>query len=356
MDFRSSEQTISWIRDRYRDGELIIKPPYQRKPVWAAKQRCFLIESILLNLPVPEVYMQETTSAEGKTVHALVDGQQRIRTVLQFIGADTDPDQQEENKFRLDKLPVNSTWYNAAFSELNDDAKKAFFGYRFQIRHLRTDSDEEVRDMFKRLNKYLTPLNAQELRNATFNGPFITLCNKLAEEDYWVQAGIVTPAAIRRMADIEFVSELLIGVLHGPQGGSDTIVDDYYTTYEDFEGEFPEQRRAEALFAEALMLIQRLFPDIKTHRWSNKTDFYSLFVTIAHLTRNLRLRAKISRLRRSLINFAKTVEARLADENFSAPPEVKQYARAVQRGANDKARRAERHDALMTVIIKATSD
>src|SRR5713101_215014 len=79
MRFGPSPQLISWFRDRYLDGSLTIKPPYQRRPVWAMKQKCYLIESILLGFPIPEIYVQSTTSAEGISSFAIVDGQQRIR-------------------------------------------------------------------------------------------------------------------------------------------------------------------------------------------------------------------------------------------------------------------------------------
>src|SRR5437016_11183635 len=106
MEYNSSEQTIAWFRDRYMEGTLVIKPPYQRKPVWKARQKCYLIESILMGLPVPEIYIQETVSADDKVLYAIVDGQQRMRAILQFIGAEKDEQEQEFNKFVLDQLDV----------------------------------------------------------------------------------------------------------------------------------------------------------------------------------------------------------------------------------------------------------
>lgn len=91
MKFSSNPQAISWFRDKYKAGDLKLRPPYQRKPVWAARQKCYLIESILLGLPVPEIFIHQTTDEDGNTKHAVVDGQQRIRTVLQFVGFETRP-------------------------------------------------------------------------------------------------------------------------------------------------------------------------------------------------------------------------------------------------------------------------
>ena len=353
MEFSSTEHPISWFRDRYLDGNLDLRPPYQRKPVWADRQRCSLIETILMDLPVPELFIQMTTTAKGDTTYAIVDGQQRIRTVLQFVGAEIDPEQQEHNKFALDKLEAESPWRNRTFQDMSDNERIRFFGYKFSVRYLQTDSELEVRDMFRRLNRFLTPLKPQELRNATYTGPFVKLAVRLADDEYWAENRIVTSASIRRMGDIEFVSELLIGVKHGPQGGSQKIIDEYYEQYEDYDHQFPGQTRVNALYKRALETVQTILPDIKETRWSNKTDFYTLFVAVAALLRTSdspRTRTKIKPLRQALDQFAEDVDTRLADEKAQVSLSAIKYVRAMEKGANDKARRATRHKELRGAI------
>jgi hypothetical protein len=351
MNFHSSSQNIGWLRDRYIEGTLIIKPPFQRKPVWAARQKCYLVESILMGLPVPEIYIQQTVPVEGNTRYAVVDGQQRVRTVLQFIGSEIDPEQQDYNRFVLDKLDVTSPWSNMSFEDLASEKKREFLQYHFSTRLLDTDSDEEVRDMFKRLNKYLTPLNAQELRNAMYCGPFVSLVERLGDDDYWVENKIISTAQIRRMGDLEFVSELLIGVLHGPQGGSGKIVDAYYEQYEDFDDEFPEQKRAVRLFEKTKKTVKKVLPDIRPTRWSNKTDFYTLFVALAQLLRTNDLKEdNVSALSEKLRSFAEEIDLRTSNEEAVVSREAINYVRNVRKGANDKSRRGERHVSLTKII------
>jgi hypothetical protein len=351
MNYNISLQPTSWFNDKYRDGSLTISPPYQRKPVWAARQKCYLIESMLLGLPVPEVFVQQKVTADGKSTFAIVDGQQRIRTVLQFIGSDLDPDEQQYSKFRLDKIETTSRWRNVSFADLPDENKKAFFGYLFAVRYLNTESDDEVRDMFKRLNKFLTPLKPQELRNATFLGPFVKLSLHLADNEYWAENSIVTSSAIRRMADVEFVSELLIALIHGPQAGSALAIDEYYNQYEDYDDEFPSQRSTEKLFAEVLATVQAVLPDIKGSRWCNKTDFYSLFAAFGKTLKNGELPpSKVNGLRKTLLAFGDKVDERLGDETMVAEAPVIEYVRAVEKGANDKARRSTRHVVLCELM------
>src|SRR6266511_3899302 len=174
MKFANQHQSLIWFRDRYAAKELELKPPFQRQPVWVAKQKCLLIESILLDLPVPEVYIQlELVERDGeeKPMYYVVDGQQRIRTILQFMGVERTESELDQNNFSLDKLPDDSPVAGVNCRGLTRPQRDAFLQYQFAVRQLQSADDKSVRDMFRRLNKYLTKLNDQELRNATYTGP-----------------------------------------------------------------------------------------------------------------------------------------------------------------------------------------
>jgi len=345
VEYDSNQQTVSWFHQRHQEGSLVLNPPFQRKPVWTRRQQSHLIESILMGLPVPEIYMQHKTSPDGTTQYIVVDGQQRTRAILEFIGANG------EEGFELQYLSEESPWRNRSFGDLTDDEKTRFFGQRLALRELHRASDEEVKDMFRRLNKYLTKLSPQELRNATYSGPFVHLAETTAENPYWAENRIVSPQGIRRMGDIEFASELLIGVMHGPQGGSPRTIDDYYEQYEECEDEIPDQAAVRRLFNRTLDAIQEALPDIKTTRWHNKTDFYTLFVAIAHLLADRALPyTRIRPLRKALKDFAAQIDTRLKDERVEVPQTAVRYVRAVEKGSSDKARRAARHQAMLEVI------
>ena len=371
MRFESGNQTVSWFQKEYREGTITLRPPYQRKPVWAARQKCYLIESILYGLPIPEIFVHETTTAEGDTLHAVVrDGQQRIRTVLQFLGLTTmgpdgkpELDEEEFTGFTLDKFDKRadpSPWLGKRFADLTAEDRVKLFEYKFHIRYLYSADETELRIMFTRLNRYLTALNAQELRHATYTGPFAKLAEELAENEYWLKAGLMTRALIRRLGDVDFVSQLLIGVIHGPEGGSAGVVDEYYRQYEDYDLEegIPDHRRVRRLFDQTLKLIQGLFPNLQEAaglRWENRADFYSLFVAVADVIREYETPKdkNIPELRAVLEKFSKDVDRRLANENANVSANVIEYVRAVEKGVNDKARRADRHRILVALIEEA---
>ena len=356
MEYNSSEQTIGWFKDRYLEGNLEIKPPYQRRPVWAPRQKSNLVESILLCLPVPEIYIHSTTSSEGATNYAVVDGQQRIRSVLQFVGIDREEGEKEFNGFSLEGLEEGSQWRNTTFADLTPKKREKFYGYKLSVRFLSAATDADVRDMFRRLNKFLTKLSDQELRNAIYSGPFIQLSNSLADDDYWAENGIVSPAIIRRMKDIEFISELVIGLMDGPQGGGGQVIDDYYRQMEAYEDEFPDQKQVKRLYDRTLSAMQSIFPEIKRTRWRNRTDFYSLFVAIGSILSEGPKTYKAEKVSGVLMDFAKQVNERMSNEEATVSNDVGEYTAAVKRGSSDKSRRAVRHKALLKTVSPMFKD
>src|SRR5438309_1181138 len=147
MTHASYSQSISWFQEQYKAGRLALRPPFQRKPVWTSKQRSFLIESILMDVPIPEVYVQVTQAEDGTEQYGVVDGQQRLRTILQFVGIEKDEDQTEgedTNRFSLDALPQASLYKNLMFADIGVEKRKAFFGYEICVRFLYTDNIKEV--------------------------------------------------------------------------------------------------------------------------------------------------------------------------------------------------------------------
>jgi hypothetical protein len=349
--YDASNESAGWFRKQYLDGKLELRPPFQRKPVWAARNKCALIETLLLDLPVPEIYVQTFTAPDGDVRYAVVDGQQRVRTLLQFAGVEKEAEELKWNKFSLDKLSESSEFHDQTFDDLTDDQKKGLWLYKFAVRHLNTEDDALVRNMFSRLNSFSMPLKPQELRNAMYQGPFLRLSEQLADDEYWSRNAIISAAAIRRMGDVEFVSDLLIGVMHGPQGGSAKVINTYYGNYEDCEDEFPDQRPTKDTFTRVLRVISGILPEIAETRWRNKNDFYSLFVSLADRMRTAEMKAAyFSAAAARLSALAVEVERRRANEDAKVSKRAVRYFDAVEKGANDKSRRGERHEALLEIL------
>jgi hypothetical protein len=287
-------RNIAWFKGTFDRGELDMKPPFQRNPVWVTRQKSFLIDTILKSYPIPEIYMQETVDRSGEVKYIIVDGQQRTRAVLEYL----------EGKFSMDGKE-SPEFADMSFEDLSGEQKKTIFQYNFVIRMLPDVSDIELRTIFQRLNKNVVALNKQELRQATYWGPFIKSMNTISDKDYWGKVGLFTPNDIRRMLDVEFISELAIYDLHGFQNKKDNL-DRYYELYEE---EFEDEEKLCDTFDKVVGEILKILPEISNSRWSKKSDFYTLFGVFAKNKEQLPLsKDKRDTAKKRLLDFAMEID------------------------------------------------
>jgi hypothetical protein len=333
MRTETSRQTIAWLAQRARELTLQLAPPFQRKPVWLEREKAYLVDTVLRKLPVPEIYVHVVTSADGRTTYSIVDGQQRVTALLDF----------SQDKFPLD-VETSPEWHDRRFSDFGSDIQQQFWAYSLVIRELHEASEADVRDLFQRLNRYVFALNAQELRNAKFKGEFIKTATELSDDEFWAANRIVTPNDIRRMLDIQFVSELVVGLLAGPQHKTDSL-DDYYELY---ESDFGERAEFVRLFATTQSFLLDLVPDLPRAHWRKKSSFYSLFIVGAGMIRGgTARRMNVELAQRKLAALGDQIEAALSKEPPADLPDlVREYAVAVGRAASDRDRRLQR-DAII---------
>lgn len=326
----STHHNVAWINKRNNDNELEIRPAFQRRLVWTDKQKSFLIDTILRGYPIPELYIQEFSDENGNDRYVVVDGQQRIRACLDFLGG----------RFSLD-AEDSPDYADMFFEDLSSEQKKKIFNYNFVVRKLPEMAEQELRLMFMRLNKNVMALNKQELRHATYWGRFIKCCEDIADEDIWSSFGVFTPNDFRRMLDVEFISELVIAFLHGPQNKKANL-DRFYQAYEE---EFPKEREARTAFRKALDEVFFVLPDIERSRWKKKSDFYSLFLAFAERYEQIPFASDVrEKLSARLTDFAHQIDDFVSDTNGDRQHarDVRAYGNAVEKAASDLANRRER--------------
>ena len=129
-----NQQDLSWFIDMYNGKKLELNPPYQRRSVWTSKDRKFFLDTIFNNYPCPAIYLQKQINDIG-TVFNVVDGKQRLQTVLDFY----------ENKLRMAKdFPdpnlANKRWKDI---EKNSHYRSIFLNYRFSVEQLTSDIDDD---------------------------------------------------------------------------------------------------------------------------------------------------------------------------------------------------------------------
>ena len=174
------DATVKISRDQYSAFEikrmaeethdLKIAPPFQRRRVWKIEQNRELIESILMGIPIPVIYVFEDKNG----IKQVVDGRQRISAIIDFLN----------NKFALDKLRMLPAFNGKKFSDLDPIYKSKVERYQIPVYVIEPPTPERVKyDIFDRVNRGGTRLNNQEMRNALYQGPATDLLAGLAKED-----------------------------------------------------------------------------------------------------------------------------------------------------------------------------
>lgn len=187
---QSYDLSIQTLAEQWTNADLLL-PDIQREYVWDNPRASRLIESLLLNIPIPVLYFAET--ADGKW--EIFDGHQRLRSVVRFL----------TNEFRLSSLTVLAELNGKRFHQLPDREQRFLKSRMMRAVVISTDSHPNMKfEIFERLNTGAVILNAQELRNSLYRGSFNELLRQLAK-DLAFRANIGTNTPRKRMVDEEFI-------------------------------------------------------------------------------------------------------------------------------------------------------
>jgi uncharacterized protein with ParB-like and HNH nuclease domain len=195
------EYDLETIVKKISRGIIKLNPDYQRKHRWTDEYSSKLIESLILNIPVPLIYISQDIDVDEEVEeeiarYSVIDGQQRLTAIYNFL----------TNSSALVGLEVLDDLNGLKYNQL-----PPFLIRRLEertIRCLRIDStlDSQVKyDIFERLNSGSVKLEPQELRNATCRGPFKELIKELVKNKSFINATSLSPSRIEKMEDEELV-------------------------------------------------------------------------------------------------------------------------------------------------------
>ncbi|HEV2964705.1 MAG TPA: DUF262 domain-containing protein [Candidatus Angelobacter sp.] len=270
--FSTRNYSIRDFEEWHNKAELELSPKFQRRSVWSDKARSYLMDTIVRGKPIPKLYMRQDVNLKTRrTKREIVDGQQRLRTVLSFV----------TDGFKGSKAH-HELLRGKYFSDLAKDTQHDILKYEFSVDLLQDVPDNEVYDLFARINTYAENLKAQELRNSQYFGQFKSAVYLLSTEfiPFFDKNKIFTPKQILRMAEAEFISELLLAMHEGIRAGGKPIIDNAYKKYDD---EFPNRQQHEKRFRETIDSIGGICgEDLSQLEFRATRLFYPLFCAIYH--------------------------------------------------------------------------
>ena len=190
-----SDMALMNVAALHASGSLDLSPRFQRRNRWDRERQSQLIESFILNVPVPAVYLAE----ESKGVFAVIDGKQRLTAIVQFLN----------DEFRLTRLGLRRDLEGARFSDLPSEVAATLRMRPIRaVTIMRQTPDWVKHEVFVRLNRGGQPLNAQEIRNVAFAGLLNDRIIELAEHPFLASRLKITgpsSSAYATMANVEIV-------------------------------------------------------------------------------------------------------------------------------------------------------
>ena len=267
---------VSWQKVK----SLVLSPSFQRRAVWKPGAKSYLIDTIDRGLPIPIIFLREqkTDLATFEPKQEVVDGQQRIRTVLSFINPTLLEDFNPDRDLFTVKATHNKELAGKTFSELPPETQQRILDYQFSVHVLPSSVDDrEILHIFARMNATGYKLNDQELRNAWYFGEFKTSVYELASEQLprWRDWKIFTEYNIARMDEVELTSEFALVMLKGITGKTQRSLN---KIYEEKDLDYPERSEVESRFRVIMDSIEDKFGnEIRHSPFRKKTLFYSLF-------------------------------------------------------------------------------
>ena len=267
---------VALLHQLHQNEQLRLQPEFQRNSVWPKSAKAYFIDTILNGRPIPLFFFQRTTSPQsGHPEYAVIDGQQRLRAIFEFL----------DNRFSLSESKDDSlvkAFHNKKYAQLPPELQERILNYDLVVQELSGYSEDDIRDMFARMNRYVVPLSKQELRHAKRKGKFKNFVERLGKWSFWLQNRVFTPTQASRMRPAEFCAELAILLSEGPQDKK-TAIDLYYIRFQDA---FTEGGSIQNRLKGYLYWISKALPDLPQHRFRRSSELYSLIGALDRISKS----------------------------------------------------------------------
>ena len=264
------------------DNKIIVNDEYQRNAgVWSSYARSFFIESILLEYPIPKIFLYAKVDLKTRqSVKEIVDGQQRSHALQNFYN----------RKFKLSSKLETEDLRGKNYNQITEGYQGIFLGYSLPIDEFRGVQPVEIQESFRRMNASNVPLNEEEQRNAKFQGPFKWFIQDISHRfsEPLRAVGVLSRRDIIRMLDTRIFSEVVHTISVGFITTKAAQLDSLYRRY---NSAFEESALYEKLLTYGVM---RILNDTTFHERELLRGymFQTLMLVLIDREFNLGLKAK----------------------------------------------------------------
>jgi 5-methylcytosine-specific restriction endonuclease McrA len=351
-------KTIQDFVDLFAAKRLNLSPAFQRQSVWTARDRRLLINSIFDNMPIPSVYLYRQTGKGGTPLHDVIDGKQRLESILLFMRQGPLRRVEEDLwiKRAFDEMASLEWW---AWSDLSDDQRNQFLTAKLPTIEVEGELGEVI-ELFVRINATGKRLTSQERRHAHYyTNPVLRAGQDLADRnrDFLVRAGVISPAQSQRMRHVELMTELLLAVRIGMPLNKKQQLDQ---VIQNNGVAAAELKSAATDLNRAISSLKVILPHLKSTRFRQIADFYTLVLLLHRMyNEGLAVNGHASarnKLAGSLLtDFGRGVDevsdmAKQAQGVTALQEPFRQYLMTVREGTDSRPQREAREKLLRAVL------
>jgi hypothetical protein len=333
MRTAATNKKIREIIQAVRSGKIMHRPEFQRRLVWSRDDKNLFIDTILRQYPFPEIYLAdgEVDLETGEGTQLLVDGLQRVSTIIQYFDGDSE--------LKLISVPP--------YSDLSDDEKKAFLQYDVAVRDLGTISRDEVIDAFKRLNATKYSLLDIEINNAIYAGALKRFAEQTADDIFFERHKVFNALDLKRMGDLRFVLTIIISFMSGYFNRDD----EFQPYLERYNDECPMEQELHERFQTVVAFIEECGFSSESRVW-RKADLLTLLVELDQAFFHDNLPLQPSDVLARLEEFYAAVDA----SGLDGGAVVGIYYKAALQASNDRINRVRRGLIVEGLLRKLTND
>ncbi|MFZ3076912.1 MAG: DUF262 domain-containing protein [Candidatus Aenigmatarchaeota archaeon] len=325
MDIRPDKKALDKLyrrRDRYD-----LQPDFQREPVWPEEKQQKLMDTILKGWDIPKFYLKVVDSENFECV----DGQQRLTAIFNFF----------DNQFQLSKK-LSVEYGGLYYSDLPDKIKDLFDDYELDLELIYEATEEEMRELFSRLQLGV-PLNSAEKLNA-MSGNMRNFVKRVSENKFFAER---LPFKNKRYAFQAISAQICLLEIEGIRNAKFSDLEEFYKKNKDFNEDSTEGKK----LLKVLDTLYNIFPT-KTSVFKNRAAIISFYLLISELlTNNFDIDKNKDKLRNFYIDFQQKLKLEIEKGADAEDAELIVYQSKVNQAADSKDSILKRHEILKRRLL-----
>lgn len=265
--------TVSDFIEWNSKKQLNLSPEFQRGSVWTPGAKVFLIDTILNDLPMPQIFFRTKIDAATQTMtREVVDGQQRLRAILEFASG------------KLKLSSKSPRFKGKTYADLEVSDQETFLSYKIPCVQLINSDNSMVLEIFARLNSYSVKVTPAELRHAEYIEPIKWAIYDAARDwkYLWNELGVVSVRDSVRMKNVSLMAEFFMTFDLGFGDGGEPTITKYYKNKKSEPEEYfvPIREKVDAVLKE---VIENFESDFAETSFFDAPNFLVLFAAVAYL-------------------------------------------------------------------------